>query len=184
MALLVLALAGTTVASAQPSAPRRPQAHPPPRSTWVATGLAVGVTSAGLAIGSIADGIDPHASSPLTLAAFGVGYAALVAGPSAGHWYAGERWHALRWTAIRTAGLTAAVGGIYLAFDATDDDRNLVPGILLATAGTAAFATGLAWSLFDAHGAAHRANARTRPAYGVQPLLLPGGTGIGIAGTL
>jgi hypothetical protein len=120
------------------------------------------VTFAGLAVGGIADSVDTDASSPVTWIALGVGYASIAAGPSAGHWYAGERRHAVIWTGLRGAGIAAVIGGIYLAFDAYDDDRALVPGVALAGAGLAAFTIGISWDLFDAHRAARRANLRAR----------------------
>jgi hypothetical protein len=108
-----------------------------------------------------------------------VAYAALAAGPSAGHWYAGEGQHAVTWTAVRGAGIAAVAGGIYFAFDAYDDDRALVPGVLVAAVGTAAFTVGLYWDLVDAHRAAHRANRRSRgslPSVTVAPM--PGGAAL------
>lgn len=63
---------------------------------------------------------------------------------------------------MRGAGIAAVVGGIYLAFDAYDDDRALVPGVALAGGGLAAFTVGISWDLFDAHRAARRANLRAR----------------------
>ena len=138
----------------------------------------------GLAVGGLADSIDPDASSPLTWVGLGIGYAALAAGPSAGRWYAGEGRHALTWTLVRGAGISAAGGGIYLAFDAYDDDRALVPGVLLAAAGTVAFTVGLYWDLADAHRAAHRANRRARqtsPSMTVLPV--PGGAAVTLRST-
>jgi hypothetical protein len=160
--ILALVVAGDSrVARAQPGSSAALHSGPTlTKSPWVATGWAFGVTAAGLAIGGVADGVDTDASSPITLVAFAASYLAVTAGPSAGHWYAGERSHAIRWSAIRFGGLAAAGGGIYLAFDAYQDDRALVPGVLLAGAGTAAFAVGLYWDLFDAHRAANRANRR------------------------
>lgn len=155
-----VALAPIRCAVAQPAPP------PPPdeKSSWVATGLALAVPATGLALAGVADAADPDAESPITLTAFALSYLLLAGGPSAGHWYAGERGHALRWSAIRLGGLGAVAGGVYLGFDAYDDDRAVVPGVLLAGIGTAVFATGLYWSLFDAHRAVARANRRGRHA--------------------
>lgn len=181
-------LASWQSASAQPAASAPAGSSPPtaaPRkSPWTATGLAVGVTLGGLAIGGLADSVDPDASSPATWVGLGVGYAALAAGPSAGHWYAGEGRHALTWTVVRGAGIAAFGGGVYLAFDAYDDDRALVPGVLLAAAGTVAFTVGLYWDLADAHRAAHRANRRAQvsvPSVAVLPL--PGGAALALGST-
>jgi hypothetical protein len=63
--LLALILAPSATAFAQPAA-SPPTASAPNKSPWVATGLALGVTVGGLAVGGLADSLDPDASSPVS----------------------------------------------------------------------------------------------------------------------
>jgi hypothetical protein len=178
-AAMALVLFSARLAGAQ-AAPS-PTVSPAPKSPWIAAGLSVGVTAAGLGIGAFADAVDPEADSPATIAAFVASYAIFAAGPSAGHWYAGERGHALRWTAIRGAGLAALAGGLYLALDA-DDDRGDVPGVLLAAGGATALAVGLYWDFYDSPRAARRANRRAAAQLQLAPLGARG-AGLVLGGT-
>ncbi|HUH04402.1 MAG TPA: hypothetical protein VML75_20545 [Kofleriaceae bacterium] len=151
---------------------RPAQAQADDKSPWIATGLAVGVTVGGVAVGAVAESLDDDASSPATRVAQGVAYAGLVAGPSAGHWYAGEHGHALRWTGVRAAGLTALVGGIVLV-DRYDDGAPFTSGLALMFVGGGAYAVGLYWDLFDAHRAARRSNRRAASRVAVAPMVGP-----------
>jgi len=184
MAILLASASGANAQRATDAPVSPPRAVAREKSPWVATGLALGVTVGGLGIGGVADSLDPDASSPMTWIGLGIGYAGIAGGPSTGHWYAGEGKHALTWTVARGAGLAAAGGGIYLAFHAYDDDRAVVPGVLLASAGTVAFTVGLYWDVVDAHRAAHRANRRARQA---SPMIvavpLSGGGALTLCGT-
>ncbi|HUH06084.1 MAG TPA: hypothetical protein VML75_29045 [Kofleriaceae bacterium] len=151
------------------------------KSPWVATGLAVGVTLGGLGIGALAGCLDPDLSSPSSWAGLGIAYASMAAGPSAGHWYAGETRHVLRWTAIRTAGLAAMVGG-FLLVDKYDSGAPLSSGLALAILGGGTYAVGLYWDFFDAHRAAKRANQRTTTTLTIAPMVTRG-IGLQLAGS-
>ncbi len=132
------------------------------KSPWVATGLAVGVTASGFALGAIADAVDGDASSPATIPVVVASLAIATVGPSVGHWYAGERSHAVRWTAIRAAGMAAGAAGLALAFEGFEDDRRYAfPAVALAAVGLGTYMVGMYWSLYDAHRAVRRTNRRS-----------------------
>lgn len=141
----------------QTSGPTLPA--PKLKSGLVATGLALGVTSAGIALGAVTESIDSDASSPASWIAYSMAYAALVAGPSAGHLYVGESRRFLAGTALRLVGLSAAVGGVYLVTE-HDEGAGFASGLVLSVTGGATFIGALGWDLFDAHRAAARANQR------------------------
>jgi hypothetical protein len=165
--LLLAAVA--TVARGQPAPDPSPVATQEQKSPWVATGLAVGVTFGGVAIAAGADSLYSNAPSPVLWAEYGVAFVGAAAGPSAGHWYAGESGHAWRWTALRSVGLAAGIGGVYLISD-YDRGAPFASGIALSLVGGSVYAVGLYWDLFDAHRAAARANQR---ADGARVVLVP-----------
>jgi hypothetical protein len=160
VALSVAVLSFATNSDAQPL----PAPPPPTKSAWAATGLAVGVTIAGYALGAASEPLErdhPRVATTMLAASFVLS----AAGPSAGHLYAGEPGHALRWTAIRGAGLLVGVTGTSVAIHGYDRDQGYwFAAATFATIGLATYAAGLSWDLFDAHRAAGRANRRTAAA--------------------
>jgi hypothetical protein len=131
-----------------------------PRSPWTATALAVGATVGGVAAGAIAEAVTEDGSPAETVVVIG-SLAIMAAGPSAGHWYAGEHQHALRWTAIRAGGLAAGVVGVWLAFEGVEaESAYFLPAAVLAGFGLTAYMVGVYWDFYDAHRAARRVNAR------------------------
>ncbi len=182
--LIFIGASGPSPARAQPASPQAAPAlaH---RSPWVASGLAFGATVGGWAIGAVAGDADQDASSTLGRLGLGLSFAVSAIGPSAGHLYAGEGAHALRWSLIRAGGLGVGVAGVALAVRGYDRDRGYAfPSAVAGALGLGVYAAGLGWDLYDAHRATARANRRAAaPVSVIVTPMLGSGSGLQLSGT-
>lgn len=157
------------------------------RSENVASGLALGSTLGGLAVGVALCPFNPLAGMAVAVLSVGIG-------PAIGHAYAGEWGHA----ALTSLGRLALGGGGYTLFviglvvEALSGEGESTPRH--SSAGIAMMASGVAlglgaaalaiYDIVDAPGAARRANRRRPAALAVAPLVGPtsdGGMQYGVA---
>jgi hypothetical protein len=172
MRLFLVLAAAATLASARPVSADSP---PPPqtdrdRSSETAMYLSLGVTTLSLSTlfyASRATSGTP--STPLQVIGV-VGLAGLVAGPSAGHIYAGEYGHAAVTTVLRGGALAAVLVGVTRITTTslcdgpcgTDDKKR--NGGIMAIAGAATYVLSTAYDLIDAPRSVkrrHRERARS-----------------------
>lgn len=182
--VMITGVCGASMARAQSPTSRAAPA-PAHRSPWGASGLAFGATVGGWAIGAIASSADEDASSTLGRLGLGLSFAVAAIGPSAGHLYAGERGHAVRWSLIRAGGLGVGVAGVALAVRGYDRDCGYAfPSAVAAALGASVYFAGFYWDLYDAHRAAARANRRAAASVRmvVTPMLGPG-SGLQLSGS-
>jgi hypothetical protein len=182
IALLLL----TATAVAQPAmAPIQDPEMPAGRTTPmpeevasdnVSTAVAVGTTLAGmgLTLGAIRYG---------SSGAGVIGIGAMVAGPSAGHFYSGEWGHALGMTALRTTGaLVFFLGLIESSTEANISDGGGTHhdnGSSLMAIGAAVYVATTVYDIYDSGRAARRANAH---ALAVVPSVGQSAVGMTLAG--
>ena len=149
-----------------------------PKSSGVALGLSLGMTAAG--IGMSAAGLamkdGPFATSLTT-----AGFAGVMLGPSAGHFYAREygtpglyiRWASL---AVAGAGLLMMVVGTTESVVGHGDDDKVGLGNALAIGGLVGVGVGATWDIVTAPSAAKRYN-QERAALVFTPVVLPAADG-------
>ena len=106
---------------------------------------------------------------------------AVIAAPSAGHWYAG------RWLTpglgVRVAGAIAMAGGALYTFEATEEDFGDEPvGVSLFLAGSAVFIAGAVWDAATLRHTVQRANRRALRDYTLVPVVGPHQSGVAFAG--
>lgn len=148
-------LLSSSIAAAQPADSPPPEPPPAPPvgyrevNPYVAFGLSLGVTAAG--IGTLAT-IDVDDQIPLTLTGIGM----IWLGPSTGHWYQGRI--VTPGLVMRTACLLAITYGLGAA--ETRDDNAAVD--VLEVAAMFAGAIGIVYDIGDAPSAARKRNARNR----------------------
>jgi hypothetical protein len=139
------------------------------KSVVVAYGLTIAATSVPVATAGIVGGDDPQGTRGNVAGI--VATAALLLGPSAGHWYAGETW---------TTGLTLRLGGAAVlgAMVLREQQEPLGTGTLIVGGMSAAglIAAGMLWDFVTVPSAVRRAN-RER-----QLVLAPTTNGFAVAG--
>jgi len=153
-----------TVLLASKAAAAEPAPPDGDKSLLAAYAISIGATSGPLTLGALVAGDDARGTT--ATAAGIVGVAALVLGPSAGHWYAGE---------TITTGLELRLGSAALFATAAIADPHFAhAGTYFAIAGAAGlYASGFAWDALTMPRSVHRAN---HPA--VVPVIAPGGVGV------
>jgi hypothetical protein len=156
-----------------------------------ATGLSIGVTVGGAAVIALAFTTESY---DLRATSFYLGGAAVVVGPSVGHWYAGE----IRPTpaaSIRVGGIalgflglityaeTCALQGLLAERDCALRDQPVVETMLAVGAG--AFLVGAIYDIATARRAVLRENARRasarRASWSVAPMVTPITRGVSLA---
>jgi len=182
--VVVAALSVPAAALAQPGATHT-DAPAEARDGGTATLVALGATAAGVGL-ALAGTRVGRPSRPAGIVSIGGGLALAIAGPSAGHVYAGEWRHALGFTALRVASAGVMVLGLAETVSCIDcTDRHPEVGIGLMVGGGIALGGLTIYDLYDAHRAARRANARS---LAIAPTVLPTpdgrtATGLVVAGT-
>jgi hypothetical protein len=176
--ILMIALCGT--AHAQTPGEASPQSEPDSKSVAGAYALTVMATMVPLTVGVMGaeETSDDH---PNRQAMFtGLGVAALVLGPSAGHWYVGEG--ITTGLVIRTAA-AAGIGAIALAAPPRMTEKSSPSGLVIAglIMGVGAWETGLIWDLATVPRSVHRYNKRHQ--LQLAPMAAPHTTGLALAGT-
>lgn len=170
--VVAICLATSSVAFAQAPGETSPQmfvqAAPlePPKKVWVAYMWSLGATTIPLTIGALA--MPESGEGRRADIAGGLMTAALVLGPSVGHWYAdGEITPGLM---LRTAGAGTIAGIVLLQPD------NDVMGIMAMVLGAHAIIGGTVWDFVTLPRSVRRYNR----AHQITPAVMPGG--IAVAG--
>ena len=162
-AALVPAVAAAQPALTPPIA-TQPDQVPEVKSESGATALAIATTIAG---GAAIYGAGQTRND--SLAWLGVGL--VLAGPSAGHLYAGEYGHAAKMTALRAGGMlvfgVGLIASMSVAYEADcagpcsgGSSSSHGPGTALMLLGGGTVLASTIYDLYDAHRSAHRANVR------------------------
>ena len=180
-AAISLVLVPFLIARAE-ATPARPAEAPSPGTALT---LSLGTTLGGLAVGAGLVGayVSAREKDQLLFGGVAIGSAALVVGPSAGLFYAGE---ARRWTlwtrlgllvaSVGTLGAAAAAGascavGTILEGDGGDEDCGVNSGLIAASAVFGGGVLGLAvYDIVDSPRAARRARERAAFSAGIWPL--------------
>lgn len=149
---------------------------PAQRSLLAAYGLTVGVLAAGAIVVNLGD--EDRPSSPRSVSLGIVGNLAFLAGPSVGHWYAGER--ITPGLVLRTAG--AAAIGLMVWQHPHCADEGCGPEILAVAGILGLVGTGMAWDLLTLPRSIRRANHRAQ--LQLAPLITHGATGLILVGEL
>lgn len=185
-AAVVIAVVAASVTSLIPAAVAQPSATPPlamdfarppalrhdsaKRNVWTALGLSMGTVW----VGALAGGLGENASTPwVRNATGGFATAAIVLGPSVGHWYAGQ---------TLTAGLLMRVGAIggLVGLAVNDPHLDHVGTVFGIVGAVALFETGFVWDLVTLPRAVRRFNRRHTVA--LTPITGNSGTGLALAG--
>jgi len=135
------------------SARAEPVRDPPKRvlTAYAITWAAVALPALAAALASESD---PDGTGPTAIVFGSVGIAGMVLGPSAGHWYAGDR--VTPGLALR-GGAAVAVATLALADPHLEHPNVTIPGLLLAAT---LWTGGVVWDVATVPRAVHRANLR------------------------
>jgi hypothetical protein len=133
--------------------------------------LSGGITHGGaLALGVLAAFSDDRELAPAGVAVFALSSAAVLLGPSAGHWYAGRI--VTPGLVMRVGGVAAGVGAIALISDRAEGEDAMAPLILTVWAMGGAIIGGAAWDFATIPREVKRHNARVAPLQlGLVPLV-------------
>lgn len=146
-----------------------PLSDPEERRPRRALALSLGLTLGALALGNLqfAD-TESDTGRTLQLATGIAAFSALAVVPSAGHLYAGEGRHALRFSLLRLGSMAAFMGGLVLAFGLPEDANGAgaavagLGGLALAGAGSVGILSFTIGDIIDAPRAARRHNQAAR----------------------
>jgi hypothetical protein len=194
VALLSLLISAPALAqeALTPAAP--PAEGAPAASPGTAVGLSLGATLASygtFVLGVQLAGSQENASSAIGVGVMAIGLSGAIVAPSLGHFYAGDKKHALVAT-----GLRLAAGGIFAAgsvvfssngnncFLSTDEPKAICEPARLSGIGGALALVGLGvYDIIDAAKAPKRASKAKERSLSLAPAILPaaGGTQVGLS---
>lgn len=183
-------LLSAATAAAQPAL-TAPQPYAPPpiaevKSGSTATWLALGTTIGGVAL--MGAGADRENGGAVL-----VGAAAMLIGPSLGHFYAGETAHGVKMSLLRTGAAVVLGAGLIASLNTaacltaadpngnggscgtSEDDR--ATGRRMAWLGGTVLVAATLYDLWDARDAAHRANVREARRTTLVPAVMTGASG-------
>jgi cysteine-rich repeat protein len=161
-----------------------------PKKPGAALAWSLGITLGAMGLGGTTfDSLAPDADASRvgSIAASAALLGMHIIGPSVGHLYAGERRHALRFTALRVASLGAALGGLAALSAAREEDGSIqgnanaalaLGGVALIGAGSTGYLVFMVGDLIDAPRAARRhnralENSQGKTAFSLAPTLIP-----------